>query len=392
MSDYSAKSCKSLMKDLNHQTAWRILPEVVSWIVEKAIEIQQIPAPTFDEKQRAVQVASEFRALGFESIDMDERSNVYGVLPGKDRSLPGVMIAAHTDTVFPSETDLTIRRENGTIYGPGLGDNSLGVAGMLGMAEFLRREEIIPACDLRFVATSREEGLGDLGGIKLAFAREQPHIKAVINLEGLAFGHIYHAGIAVRRLHITALTGGGHSWIHFGRASAIHGIIDLGARILTIRPPESPRTTYNIGLVDGGQSINTIAAKASMWLDLRSETRDTLEALEQQVHGHIQAAASDELRFEVEIVGDRPAGFITPDHPLVLFALAALDQLGVSGSLETGSTDANVPLSAGCPAVTIGITQGGNAHRIDEFIKTDMIESGLRQLILLTLAASEWQA
>lgn len=392
MTDYSAKSCKFMVKDLNRHMPWRNLPEIAAWTVEQAIQLQQIPAPTFQEAQRAQHVAAQFRAFGFESIHMDEQYNVFGVLPGRDRSVPGVMVAAHTDTVFPAETDLSIRRENSTIYGPGLGDNSLGVAGMLAMAEFLRREEIIPSCDLRFVATSREEGLGDLGGMKMAFAREQPHIKAVVNLEGLAYGHIYHAGIAVRRLRITAHTGGGHSWIHFGRPSAIHGIVALGTRLLTLQPPESPRTTYNIGLIEGGQSINTIAAKASIWLDLRSEARHTLEALEQQVRDHIRAATTDELRFEVEVVGDRPAGYIAPDHPLVLFALAVLDQLGTHGSLETGSTDANVPLSAGCPAVTIGITQGGNAHRLDEFVKTDMIESGLKQLILLTLAACQWQA
>lgn len=390
MTDHSVRAFKNLMRELSNLIQWAALPDLVSWVIEQAIAIQQIPAPTFAEEPRAQHVARQFDSLGLESIHMDERFNVYGVLPGKNRTLSGVMISAHTDTVFPTETDLSLKRENGTIYGPGLGDNSLGVAGMLGLAEFLRRVEITPDCDLRFVATAREEGLGDLGGIKWAFEREQPYIKAVINLEGLAFGHIYHAGIAVRRLHITAHTGGGHSWIHFGRPSAIHSIVDLGARITALKPPENPRTTYNIGMIDGGQSINTIAAQSSMWLDLRSEARDALEALERQVRDHIATLTTSELHFEVEVVGDRPAGFIPPDHPLVLMALAALDTVGHSGSLETGSTDANVPLSAGCPAVTIGITQGGNAHRIDEFIKIDQIDAGLKQLILLALATCRW--
>ncbi|MBC7870599.1 MAG: M20/M25/M40 family metallo-hydrolase, partial [Chitinophagaceae bacterium] len=347
------------------------------------------PAPTFQEAKRAAYLEAQFKALGLKEIDIDAMDNVYGLLPGQESATKGMMISAHTDTVFSAETNLNTRRENGVIFGPGLGDNSVGVAGMLGLITFLKQRQITPPCHLWFVATTREEGLGDLGGMKAAYDRLKAHIHGVINLEGLAFGHIYHAGIAVRRLHITANTSGGHSWLHFGRASAIHGIVQLGARITALKPLETPRTTYNIGMIDGGQTINSIATSASLWLDLRSESRQALEDIESQVRDQIKASSSDDLKFSVEIVGDRPAGQIPGDHPLVKMAVVALEQIGIRATLETGSTDGNIPLADGCPTVTIGITRGGNAHRLDEYIETAPIAAGLQQLILLTLAAAQ---
>jgi tripeptide aminopeptidase len=230
--------------------------------------------------------------------------------------------------------------------------------------------------------------LGDLGGMKAVFNQLRSKIQYVINLEGMAYGHVYHAGIAVRRLHITAKGEGGHSWLNFGNTSAIHGIMELGAQITRLRPQESPRTTFNIGIIEGGQSINTIAADAGMWLDMRSEESTALAHFEREVRKIIDAAAKPNLSFKIEVVGDRPAGSISPSHDLVQAAMAALEQTGVKGTLENGSTDANVPLAAGCPAVTIGITRGGNAHRADEYIEVSPVASGMRQLLLLTLAAS----
>jgi acetylornithine deacetylase/succinyl-diaminopimelate desuccinylase-like protein len=299
------------------------------------------------------------------------------------------MISAHTDTIFAPDTDLTIRREEGVIYGPGLGDNSAGVAGMLALARYKQQTQLELRHDLWCVATTREEGLGDLGGMRAAFERLRGRVGCVINLEGLAFGHLYHAGISVRRLHITATTSGGHSWLHFGRASAVHAIVTLGARIAAISPPSAPRTTYNIGMIEGGEAINAIATRAGLWLDMRSEGREGLAALEAQVMAAIHSLESTEVAFRIETVGDRPAGAIPTDHPLVEAGLAALAKVGVRGVLETGSTDANVPLSQGVPAVTIGLTRGGNAHRLDEYMETEPVALGLKQIILLALASAE---
>jgi tripeptide aminopeptidase len=230
-----------------------------------------------------------------------------------------------------------------------------------------------------------------LKGIRKAYERLKDNIAAVINLEGLAFGHIYHAGIAVHRMHITANAEGGHSWLHFGRPSAIHGIMELGAQITRIVPPSNPRTTFNIGIIEGGTTINSIATEAGLWLDLRSEDSAALERIRKQVYQLINATEKRGLVFNIEVVGDRPSGSIKPKHPLVLGALEALEQMGVRGALETGSTDGNIPLHDGCPTVTIGITRGGNAHRLDEYIETAAVESGMKQLILLALAATAYQ-
>lgn len=377
----------STLRHLDERLAWRTLPELAQQVIDHALSIQAIPAPTFHEHQRAQFIAERFTTLGLQQVETDEQRNVYGLIPGEnhDRAL---MLTAHTDTVFPADTDLTPRFEDDLIYGPGLGDNSIGVAALLGLAEFLNEQRITPVCDLWLVANTQEEGLGNLSGMKAAFLRLQDRIQAVINIEGMALGHVYCAGIAVRRLHITAQAEGGHSWLNFGRPSAVHGLIEIGARILAIQPPTAPRTTYNIGIIEGGQSINTIAAKAGLWLDLRSEDARALEQLEQQVRQLVEAAARPGLTLQARVVGDRPAGAISADHRLVQIALQALERVGIQGTLESGSTDANVPLAAGCPAVTIGVTRGGNAHRLDEYIETAPIASGIRHLILTVLTAA----
>jgi tripeptide aminopeptidase len=377
---------KHTVEQLDKSLDWHWLPAQTQYVIEQAIAIQQIPAPTFNESARAHYVAEQFKTIGLKEIQIDEFFNVFGLLPGIEQL--GVMVSAHTDTVFDEQTDLRIRRENDLIFGPGLGDNSMGVAGLLGLANILQSLKIIPARDIWFVANTREEGLGDLGGMKAAFAQLQARICQVINLEGMAYGHVYHAGIAVRRLHITATAEGGHSWLNYGRPSAVHGIVELGARIMALHPAQTPRTTFNIGMIDGGQTINAIATKASLWLDMRSEESATLAAFEQEVRAQVDAVSKPNLPFSIEVVGDRPAGSIVPEHPLVQAAMTVLARVGIQGTLENGSTDANVPLSQGVPAVTIGITRGGNAHRLDEYIETQPIADGMRQLVLLTLTVA----
>jgi acetylornithine deacetylase/succinyl-diaminopimelate desuccinylase-like protein len=379
-------------QQLNRQLDAARMAHYADEVLALALAIQAIPAPTFHEARRATYVMAEMERLGLAHVRTDAELNVYGYMAGLDTGMPAILLTAHTDTVFAAETDLSVRREPGIILGPGLGDNSIGVAGMLTLIRYCREQQIIPACPLWFVATSREEGLGDLGGMKTAYQHLASDISAVINLEGLAFGHVYNSGIAVRRYRVLARAEGGHSWLHFGRASAIHGLMELGSRICAIRPPEAPRTTYNIGMISGGTTINSIAAEAEFWLDLRSESETQLAALETQVMECIRASNSAGLQFTPELVGDRPAGYCDSRHPLVETALETLRALNITPTLETGSTDANVPLSHGCPAVTIGITRGGNAHRLDEYIEIQPIAAGFKQLIMLTLTYAQKSA
>lgn len=353
-------------------------------ILQTAIDIQQIPAPTFEEDQRAAYVEQQFRRLGLHDVKQDALHNVYGWLGNSD---PVIVVSAHLDTVFPIETDLRIRREGNRVYGPGLGDNSLGVAALLLLAEVFRQHSLSQS--ICFVANTREEGLGNLDGMRAMLDTIRPdRIKGVIVIEGIALGRIYHSAIAVHRLKIVAQTEGGHSWINFGKPSAIHALVRLANDITYLDVPTQPRTTYNIGVIAGGHSVNSIATDAHLYLDLRSVSPTTLQDIEQQVRTLVKTYTMPGVKFDIELVGDRPAGAISADHPLVILAQTALSHVGINGILEQGSTDANVLLAQHIPAVVVGITHGGSAHRLDEFIETDALVDGMWQLILLVAAAN----
>jgi tripeptide aminopeptidase len=384
---------KNMIQQLNDTLLWdTFLPEIAQWVIEEGIRIQQIPSPTFEEEQCATYVLGRFADFGLKELQIDEQKNVYGLLKGTSKAL-GVMMMAHTDTVFPMETDLTVNRMgDDIIVAPGIGDNSLGVSGMLGFLKYLQDSNTTPPCDIWFVATSCEEGLGDLNGVRHAYAKLKDKIGVVINLEGLALGHVYHAGISVHRLHITIETEGGHSWLHFGKQSAIHILMQIGARISNIHPPKNPRTTYNIGIIEGGQSVNSIASEAGLWLDLRSEEQGELDKLKAQITSILKSYTQDDVKIIAKVVGNRPSGYINPKHALIEGAMTALQMVGIRGTLENGSTDGNIPLSEGCPTVTIGITRGGNAHRLDEFMEISPVKQGMKQLIMLGLATATSQS
>jgi tripeptide aminopeptidase len=357
-------------------------------ILKNAIAVQQIPSPTFGEERRAAYIRDRLAQCALQDLTMDAVHNVYGRWPGTAPGSPALLVSAHIDTVFPPETDLTVRREPEQAYGPGLGDNSLGVAALLALLDIFDTHHLCPTVDVWFAADSREEGLGDLGGIRAVWDTLGPRLGAAIVVEGMALGHIYHAGIAVRRLHIACHAPGGHSWLHFGQPSAIHGLVDLGARIIALSPPGQPRTTYNIGLISGGHSINSLATYADLYLDLRSEDPASLAALEEQVVSMVDALRRPGLDFAIRVVGDRPAGRISVKHPLVQLASAVLESIGHQPIYDNGSTDANVLLANGLPAITVGVSQGGHAHRPDEYIEIAPIADGIWQLVLLTLAAA----
>jgi acetylornithine deacetylase/succinyl-diaminopimelate desuccinylase-like protein len=357
-------------------------------IVQRAIAIQQIPAPTFAEQKRAAFVEQVFRDLPLHDVHQDNFYNVYGWLPGTRPDAPVLLVAAHTDTVFPVETDLSIRQETDRIYGAGLGDNSLGVAALWMLAELFTRFAIPHEASICFLANSREEGLGNLEGINGALDFLDGRLGAVIVLEGMALGRIYHSGIAVRRYKVTVTAPGGHSWLHFGASSAIHSLMRFGADFSRISVSENPRTTYNIGLVEGGSSINTIASQAACFIDLRSEDTAQLEELDSQMRDLAEQHSDQEVHFQFEQVGSRPAGSIPEDHPLVQLAKDAHHAIHMIPEIESGSTDTNAPLARGIPAVCVGITYGGNAHSLDEYIETPPLEDGMWQLLLLTVAAS----
>ncbi|NDJ52299.1 MAG: M20/M25/M40 family metallo-hydrolase, partial [Chloroflexi bacterium] len=268
-------------------------------VVATAIDIQSIPAPTFEEFARSARVESEFVTMGLQDVEQDHIGNVYGRIPGTQPELPGVMVSAHLDTVFDQNTplDTSTDADLGRVYGPGLGDNSMGLAAMLALAEQLVTRELASKGDIWWVATVGEEGLGDLRGMRQALTHLKGRIGAAIILEGMGLGQVYHSGLGVRRLRVSVKGPGGHSWLHSGeRSSAIHHLIGIASGILQrVDLPFEQRSSLNIGLIQGGTSINTIAAAAGFELDLRSVDAAALAELEAKVRQQIeQVTGTDE--------------------------------------------------------------------------------------------------
>lgn len=368
-------------------------PNLVNRVLDMAIAIQQIPAPTFAESKRAAFVCECFNEAGLADVAIDATGNVYGRLPGRGRAQP-VVVSAHTDTVFPAKTNLTVHREADKIHGPGIGDNSLGVAGLFGLVWALAtkrpsRPEVkseLPG-DLWLVANVCEEGLGDLRGMRAVVDRFEDSPRAYIILEGMALGQIYHRGLGVQRYRITIRTSGGHSWVDYGRPSAIHELGGLVTRLTALPLPTRPRTSLNVGIIQGGTSINTIAAEASLELDLRSEGGRALGDLTGWVESLVRATNRSNIAASCEVIGRRPAGKISTRHPLVQLAWDCLEAQDIRPNLGVGSTDANIPLSRGLPAVCVGLTHGSGAHTVQEFIHTEPVSKGLAQVFELVTKA-----
>jgi tripeptide aminopeptidase len=363
---------------------------LVNRVLDLAVKIQQIPAPTFGEAQRSAFISQRFQSEGISDVSVDHLGNVFARLPGSGEGLP-LVISAHMDTVFPPSTDLQVSIQPGKITGPGIGDNSLGVAGLFGLLWGLRKKpgyengRRFPG-DLWLVSNVGEEGLGNLCGMRAVVDRFKDKVLGYIVLEGMALGQIYHQALNVKRYRITVKTPGGHSWVDYGRPSAIHILAGLIKSLDELSLPQKPRTTLNIGVMGGGTSVNTIAERASLELDLRSEGYQALESLSSKVEKLAQDANRGEIQVMAEMTGHRPSGKISIQHPLVRLAVRCLHQQGLSPHFNAGSTDANIPLSLGLPAVCLGLTTGSGAHTTGEFINTNMVSKGLDQLLCLVEA------
>jgi tripeptide aminopeptidase len=350
-------------------------------IVDLAIQIQQIPAPTFSEGKRSEFVRSLFEKESLKEISKDELGNVYARLAGRNKTGNPLVLSAHLDTVFPDHISLQIEEETGKVFGPGIGDNSLGVAALLGVLWALREKNIDLEHDLWFVANVGEEGLGDLCGMRKVVERFGRDVIGYLVLEGLALGHVYHRAVGVKRYRIHILTAGGHAWSDYGQPSAVHELASLVAQLTSIRLPLEPRTTMNVGTISGGTGINVLASHAVCELDLRSEEPAALEEIIREVEAYLSNANREGVRVEKEVIGQRPAGEISAEYPFVKLAVDCTQELGLKAILTSGSTDANIPLSLNIPAVVMGITTGGGAHTTREYINTDPIHKGLECIV-----------
>jgi acetylornithine deacetylase/succinyl-diaminopimelate desuccinylase-like protein len=361
------------------------LDELLEEMLNLACKIQAIPAFTNKEQERAHYIHSYFAELGLKDLEIDEAGNVIARIKGVDSHTP-LVVSAHLDTVHSNPTPSVLTP--GKISGPGIGDNSLGLAAVCLLAKHYLQNQQLPPRDLWLVCNVCEEGLGNLRGMRAVVKRFGAAPKAYIILEGIGVGEVFHRALGVERIKISITTEGGHSWSDYGKPSAIHEITELLARISVLPLVKKPRTTLNIGTIHGGTSINTIAASAEADIDLRSEDPGTLERLLQQVTQIIKQSKRPGVQVTITPLGSRPAGQIPADHPLVLAAQSCLTAQGISPTLEIGSTDANIPLSLNYPAVCIGLTTGENVHTTAEFINTPPLKSGVKQL--LALLETDW--
>lgn len=357
-------------------------PNLLQRILELAIAIQRIPAPTFEESKRAIFIEQQFQRERIKEILKDELGNVFVHLKG-EQTTPPLVISAHLDTVFPFDHHQPAFRQGDCIYGPGIGDNALGVAALLGVIWAFSESASLPAGDIWLVANVGEEGLGNLRGMRKVVERFGGNVTAYIVLEGMALGHIYNRALGVRRYRLRVETKGGHSWVNFGNPSAIHEIARLICDLSAIPLTDVPRCSLNVGIINGGISVNTIAPLATAELDLRSESAEKLDWLNHQVLDQVKNANSIDVHVSAESTGFRPQGELPEEHWLVQLAKQCLKAQGINPTLNIGSTDANIPLSLGYPAICIGLTQGNAAHTAGELIYCDPLRQGMGQLLML---------
>ena len=353
-------------------------------VAELAQRICEIPAPTGNERERARLVASLWRERGY-TPEIDAIGNVY-IRRGKREHGPVLMLLAHTDTVFPQTTPISVERQGDILRGPGIGDNSVNVAAMIGALDILDELGRETAADIVAVADVGEEGLGNLLGARTAVERYREELGAVIAIDG-DLGRITHAAVGSKRWRITVRGPGGHSYGSFGTPSAIHGLGRIIAAIADLEVPQRPKTTFNVGIIEGGTSVNTIAPRATALLDLRSTDITALNRVADRVRAIVEQRAGRGMQTEIEILGERPAGERSQSDPLVRLAAEAITWLGMEPMYEASSTDANIPISLHIPAVCIGITQVERAHTLEEFLYVPPIGDGLAQLTRLCIEA-----
>jgi acetylornithine deacetylase/succinyl-diaminopimelate desuccinylase-like protein len=368
---------------------------------DEQIRITEIPAPPFHEGARAAYMKKLLSAAGLR-VEIDGTGNVIGEYAGTSQDI--VMLAAHMDTVFPAGTNVSVKREGGRLLAPGISDNGTGLAALVVIARALREAKIKTNCTILFVADVGEEGEGNLRGMRALVDAYKKRLKYVIALDGSATEYVTTAALASRRVEISITGPGGHSWSDFGTPNPIHALGRGIGRFVAARVPESPRTSFNIGEIEGGTSVNSIPARAQMKVDLRSESDVELAKIESFLRDSVQSGIDEEmaaardrgmaggtttLDLKISVLGVRPAGELPETSPLLLALLAADTRLGNRSRRERSSTDANIPLSVGIHAISIGAGgRSGGAHTTEEWFEPTGRELGLQRVALTLLAVA----
>jgi tripeptide aminopeptidase len=370
----------------------------ISWVNDQQVRITEIPAPPFQEAQRAAAVKELLAETGLPA-HIDKTGNVIGELRGENEK-EIVVISAHLDTVFPPGTDVRVHRDASHMTAPGISDNGSGLAALLALASAVQFAHLKPQRTVLFVGDVGEEGEGNLRGMRALVDAYRGKLKAIVVLDGSGTDHVTTKALASRRLEALITGPGGHSWSDFGMPNPINALVRGSVRFINTKVPASPRTTFNIGQIEGGTSVNSVPYEARLKVDIRSESEDELTRLESALRECIAAGVRDEmdsardrskgkLEWKVELLGSRPGGELAQDSPLLAALRAADEFVGNQSRIERSSTDANIPLSLGIDAISIGAGgSGGGAHSLQEWYDSAGREAGLKRALLTVLGVS----
>ncbi|HEX9484551.1 MAG TPA: M20/M25/M40 family metallo-hydrolase [Gemmatimonadaceae bacterium] len=370
-------------------------------LIAAQIALCEIPAPTGGETARGACVARLFSELALD-VRTDEVGNVVGVREG-DEDVEPVVVCAHLDTIFPDGTAITVERDGRQLSGPGIVDNSRGLAAMLAVAESIDGHSLRTRRPIVFAATVGEEGSGDLRGVRHLFESFDRAPASCIALDGAGDERIVTRALGARRCRITYRGEGGHSWASFGVPNPVHAAGAAAARLASVPLPRTPRTTLSVCRIGGGISINAIPCDAWLEVDVRSSSPSVLSRCMSEVEAAARAALREEnsrrapsttlLSFVIDVIGDRPCGELDVEHPLVQAAIQTTSFIGRTAELATASTDANVPISLGVPAIAIGAGgRGGGVHTPDEWYDNTDGSLGVARALTLIVAAAELAA
>ena len=400
-----AQDAQSVVDRISNHSAVRNAQQFVDSdhdrVIREIIAINEVAAPPFKESERAKLFAQMLRESGLQGVEIDPEGNVLGLRKGTG-SGPLVAIAAHLDTVFPEGTDVRVKREGNRLLGPGVGDNSRSLAVLLSIIRALDEAKVQTTGDILFIGDVGEEGPGDLRGMRYLFqkGRYKDRIRMFVSVDGAGSGSdIVNGALGSRRYHVVFRGPGGHSYGAFGLVNPTYAMAKAIDRLSKISVPSTPRTTYNVGVVGGGTSVNSIPNEVWMDVDLRSESPQQLHKLAEEFIKQMNSAADDENRarstnqgkisVEAKVIGERPSGITAVDSPIVKLAAAAVNKFGFSPTYSVGSTDSNLPISLGVPAITVDSGgSGGRAHALDEWINVEKTNSvrGIN-LVMTTLLA-----
>lgn len=377
--DIYSKSIKKISRNAKVKKAFNYIIDIEEKTIKNHIELTEIEAPPFKEERRAKEFAERLKLAGIENVWIDSIGNVIGFLKGSVGN-KNIAVDAHIDTVFPEGTDVKVRVKNDTLFAPGIGDDTRGLAMILTLAETIKKNNIEPINNIIFIGTVGEEGLGDLRGVRYLFKNKTPKIDSWIAIDGGSIGRVNNQALGSYRYEVIFDGPGGHSWGAFGLVNPHHA---LGSGIKNFinkadaYTSSGPKTSYNVGVINGGTSVNSIPFKSSMLIDIRSIEPNRLKDMEEILYNSMQEALKEQnemkrsgpdLTLTINKIGNRPSGIVEESVPLIQKTIAATQYMGVEPRLTIGSTDSNIPISLGVPAVTIGRGgDGGGAHSLDEW-------------------------